>query len=121
MTEQRPQDVDLTTLTLPELEALIATTEESLAAMRAKIDQVKAKRIDTGEFAPAGWFARVNAALRFAGQRHQQMLRRAAELRKAERKAGARSFEQAFITAAREHLSADIFATISAAARAGSS
>jgi hypothetical protein len=117
MTEQHPREIDITALTLAEVEAMIATTEEDLAAMQAKIDSVKAKRVQTGEFADADWYARINAAKRFSGQRHQALLRRAAELRKAARKAGAATFEQAFIAAAREQLSPDAFAAIVAAAR----
>ena len=117
MNEPHPRDIDISTLTLAEVEALIAATEEDLAAMQAKIDQVKANRVQTGEFADAGWYARINAARRFAGQRHQALLRRAAVLRREERQARAGSFEQAFVAAAKEQLPADTFAAIVAAAR----
>lgn len=105
--------------TLEEAHARLAQVEEAIAAIRTKLDAARAEKIKTGVYADAQWFARAKAALRFKGMEHQRLQRACARLARERRTAQARSFEQAFVDAARKLLPADLFQSIADQAQAG--
>jgi hypothetical protein len=98
--------------TLEECEALLPTVEEELAALRAKLESVRAKRHTTGEFADPDWYRRATSRLRFSGVFHQQLTRKIAELKRAERRAHNVRVECSFIEIARERLDSQTFAAM---------
>lgn len=104
--------------TIEEAHQRLAETEESIAAIRAKIDRAKADKIADGEYSDPDWWARVHAALRFKGMEHQRLLRIVGRLGRQERAERADRFEQAFIAAARQLLTDDQLQAITDAARA---
>lgn len=95
--------------TLEETEAVIARVEEDLAIMDGKMDNAKAIRLATGQYADPAWWARIKSRRRFEGQWHQRLLRHAAQLRRGNRTS---RIESAFMDAARRLLEPDTFARL---------
>jgi len=100
---------DVSTLTdrdsvLSEAEAVLS----EMARMKAQIFEAKSRAVD-GDYSDPDWFRRVNTALRYKGIRHQQLLRRAAELRDSANASNANSWERRFIEAARRRLKPETY------------
>lgn len=73
--------------TLEELETQIAQVESDLAMLRGKIESAIGKKNATGEYADPQWFARIRSKLRNTGALHQNLLRKAAAIRREQRQA----------------------------------
>lgn len=115
------QQTPIEAMSLKELESRRDVVEEEIAALRAKLENVRAKRHTTGVWADPDWYRRATARLRFTGLEHQRLLRRIAQVKADERKARHVSIEQAFVTAAREMLAPTDFETIMSSAQARAS
>lgn len=98
-------------MTVEDLEAERNEIELAIAQIRTQIEYASTKAHETGEYAPADWYVRAKAALRFKGRRHQELLREIARLRREDRakRNGGLAFEHAFIDAARRRLAPETF------------
>jgi len=104
-------------LTLEQMEARRDELEESIASLKAKLDNVRAKRHLTGEYADPDWYRRTTTRLRFTGVEHQKLCRQIAALKRTQRAAHEVSVERAFVAEARKVLSDAAFAAIMINAR----
>jgi chromosome segregation ATPase len=105
-------------MTLEQMEARRDELEEQIAALKAKLEQVRARRHTTGEWADPDWYRRATTRLRFTGVEHQRLNRQIAEAKREQRRARATTTDQAFVAVAREMLGLVTFERIMAAARA---
>lgn len=110
--------LDLTGLTLAELQQRRDQIENDLASVKAKLDQVRAQRVLTGNYADPDWYRRATTRQRFLGVEHQAVTRRIAELKREARAAVQAKVEAAFLAAAKRLLAADQFDAILAEAQA---
>jgi hypothetical protein len=106
------------TRTLEELEARRDVLEEEIASIKAKIDNVRARRHATGEWADPDWYRRATTRQRFLGVEHQRITRLIAARKREQRAAQMASIERAFVGAAKSLLGAETFDRIMSAARA---
>lgn len=111
--EPRPQPQ-----TLSEMESRRDVVEEEIAALRAKLDRVRAVHHITGRYCDADWYRRATTRLRFTGLEHQRLCRAIAAIKREQRQAQAVSVERAFVEIARGRLDVVEFDTIMAKARA---
>ncbi|HEY1035576.1 MAG TPA: hypothetical protein VGE09_11405 [Pseudoxanthomonas sp.] len=110
--EQKP----LEEMALAEMEARRDVIEGSIAVLRAKLENARAKRITTGEWADPDWYRRAVARLRFTGLEHQRLCRRIAEVKREARRAHNANVERAFVAAAKRRLDPAHFDSIMAQA-----
>lgn len=103
--------------TLQELEARRDVVEEEIAALKAKLENVRAKRHSTGEWADPDWYRRATARLRFTGLEHQRLTRDIAKIKREQRQIQVAAVERAFVGVARDRLDPIEFDTIMAKAR----
>src|SRR5690349_3269183 len=98
---------------LDALEAERVEIETAIAEIKSQVATAKASVISDGVYSDPHWFARAQAAMRFKGIRHQQILREIAALRRAVKQeqhaSGQLVFERAFIDAARRRLTSEMF------------
>lgn len=104
-------------LTLPQAEARRGEVEEEIASIKAKLENVRAKRHTTGEWADPDWYRRATARQRFLGVEHQQLNRHIKALRKAAAQAAATVVDRAFVDKARELLHPETFRAVMDQAR----
>lgn len=104
--------------TLQEMEARRDQLEEEIAGLKSKLENVRAKRHATGEYADPDWYRRATTRLRFTTLEYERLVRKIAETKRAQRKAHAATVERAFVGIAKERLSQIEFDTIMAKAQA---
>lgn len=105
-------------MTLAEMEARRDQLETDIATLKAKLEQVRAKRVQTGEYADPDWYRRAKTRLRFTAIEFNKLQRRIAEVRRVERQAQAARVERAFVDHARRTLDEVTFQRILDAAQA---
>ena len=99
-------------LSLPQAEARRAEVEEEIASIKAKLENVRAKRHAKGEWADPDWYRRATSRQRFLGVEHQQLNRHIKALRKGAAQAAAAAVERAFVDAARALLHPETFRAV---------
>lgn len=104
--------VDLSGLSLGQLQDRLLVVENDLASVKAKLDQVRAKRHTEGTFADPEWYRRAITRQRFLGVEHQALTRRIAEAKREARAARQTRLGDAFITTARAVLTPDVFTEV---------
>jgi hypothetical protein len=86
--------------------------EYDLAAIAAQLDNARAVRIATGQYADAQWFASALAAKRYKGAQHQRLTQELAALRREERITRSNAYEVRFIDAAHRLLAPETVAML---------
>ena len=107
---------------MDELSARKIELEQAIAEISAQIAAAKARRIETGEYADAGWMARAQSARRFTGLEHQAVLHEIGKRLRAERAARHEAtmahdgpkdlWYRRFVQAAKRRLTAETFEAI---------
>lgn len=90
--------------------------ENELAVIKAKLEQVRAHRHLTGEYADPDWYRRATSRARFLGVEHQRITRAIAEQRRTHGRARTQTVAAAFVSIAKDRLSSLEFDTIMAKA-----
>ena len=95
-----------------ELVKALPVVEQSLADIRAQLDNARTRKVTTGEYADAQWYSRARAALRYKGIEHQAIVREKALRAKQLRVARAEDVNQKFVSSARRLLTPEEFKLI---------
>lgn len=105
-----------------DLDRRAETLLREMAEIDAQLDAAVSRRITTGDYADAEWFARAKAARRFKGQEHQRIMaerRKVNAARKAENIANQkRDDARLFVTVAKRRLSPEAYTEIWAEVKA---
>ena len=89
----------------------------TLIDIKQQIELAKARAEASGQYADPSWWVSVNAAARHKGRRDQQLAREIGEIGRQIAAASGRSFEAAFLDAARERLPPETFDALLRCAR----
>lgn len=99
-------------MTRDELLALKTQLMDEMDEIQSQLDRARARAAETGEYADADWFRRAEYARRRRGRAVQKIDLALSRKKKADH----RSFEAAFVDAARSVLTRDAFAAVTDAA-----
>lgn len=104
--------------TVDACELLRDALNEELIELKGVIEQAKRKAQSSGQYADPAWFAAVTKKLRCLNFDAERLKEHLASLKKGERLAKARAFDDRLIQELRDRVPADLFARCVAAARA---
>ncbi len=99
-------------MTRDELLSCKASIEDEMASIRAQLEEARAHRVRTNQFADPDWYRRATAALRLKGRQCVRVQNRLSEMREAQKRSNISkqpTEHECFIRAARRLLSEEMY------------
>jgi hypothetical protein len=102
-------------MTIGEVTTLLRDLQDIADSIEMQIEKAKARRIETGEYAPAAWMVKANSALRHKRRSEERVRELLGAMKKGERVLS-RAWSEYFVDICKENMEPEKFSAISAEA-----